>query len=931
MFVTLLRICAVALCFYASSIMLHSQSIEWQRLEGMEGSYITSITQTKSGVIFIGTPYSLWSSRDTLRTWQKVSLSGTRDSLIYGLAATDDGGLLVSTFKGVYRTSDNGITWATVTPAAGVTKWRYIYAHSSGVCFAGATRRLFRSTNHGRSWSSFADTIVQLSRLKRQLPTPVIGQDGRIIFRNYYMDNGQKWQRNATPNNNYGSDEAGGGVIASTTDGKGTVIYGRRQVSSSNGTISISRDNGVNFETYRYDIEPQNPGSEFISSTEDMFYTDLVYNQALIVGDTVLLSYFGRGIFKSPLHKNHPYISPKDMTYNGANTQYPTCLYRLHNGIILMGSYGNGLFRSDDNGTHWEKVHLPFNYPVITHIVSDDQRNIIYASTMNGLYSSTTAGLEWKREDSGFFRPCVTKVFCLDDGKVFAINHDRIYRKDNGRWYNVNLTDIRTIRGIIHINDTVHLFNAANHYSAGEKGAGPFVKKNLLAKTIYNIIYVPLQKTFVMQMMTSASIAYSKDNLKTYSIPFEIIKETYLNEVTVEYAYFLFLRSSPYSSRVYCGTQSGVFALDTKDNYFIPARNDDWLDKKFIFDVAINQIDNAYAVTDGLYILPAGKSTWEQAGTPPQIASPMLLTAVVDVHSYLYTSSIYGGLFRTVVPTVVLEKPLLKVPADNAQQLPLIDMGVSWNADKKSALYHVQVSKTSDFSTIFYQDSSITTTSTFFPTLDNNSTYYWRVQSRLFGVRSPWSEIRSFSTLTVYPSKVTLRQPANKEINRPVTVSLLWNPTTEADSFDVHVASDNAFTMTALRDSMIAKREIQLNNLQQGTEYFWRVRGKNRAGYGPWSETWSFTTQSPSGISEDDNSGMSVTVQNNHVILHYGAYSQSVKGIRITDIRGKTILSQTIEQGQSSSDFDMSGMSKGYYVVILDTHTGSISRNVIVE
>ncbi|MFN5310431.1 MAG: T9SS type A sorting domain-containing protein [Candidatus Kapaibacterium sp.] len=51
----------------------------------------------------------------------------------------------------------------------------------------------------------------------------------------------------------------------------------------------------------------------------------------------------------------------------------------------------------------------------------------------------------------------------------------------------------------------------------------------------------------------------------------------------------------------------------------------------------------------------------------------------------------------------------------------------------------------------------------------------------------------------------------------------------------------------------------------------------------------------------------------------------------MTDIRGKTILSQTIEQGQSSSDFDMSGMSKGYYVVILDTHTGSISRNIIME
>ena len=48
MFVTLLRICAVALCFCASSIMLQAQSIEWQRLHGIQGSYITAITLSGS-------------------------------------------------------------------------------------------------------------------------------------------------------------------------------------------------------------------------------------------------------------------------------------------------------------------------------------------------------------------------------------------------------------------------------------------------------------------------------------------------------------------------------------------------------------------------------------------------------------------------------------------------------------------------------------------------------------------------------------------------------------------------------------------------------------------------------------------------------------------------------------------------------------------
>lgn len=54
-------------------------------------------------------------------------------------------------------------------------------------------------------------------------------------------------------------------------------------------------------------------------------------------------------------------------------------------------------------------------------------------------------------------------------------------------------------------------------------------------------------------------------------------------------------------------------------------------------------------------------------------------------------------------------------------------------------------------------------------------------------------------------------------------------------------------------------------------------------------------------------------------------------GLRSIDIRGKTVYSRFLEQGQSSADIDLSAMSKGYYVVILEGGTGTISRNIIVE
>ena len=115
MSITLLRIIALII-FLSSSVILQAQNIEWQRLHGIQGSYITAITQTSTGTIFVGTPYGIWRSRDTLKTWENVS-SGLRDSLIYSLAATGDSSLLAGSYTGVYRTTDDGKTWTIATPS----------------------------------------------------------------------------------------------------------------------------------------------------------------------------------------------------------------------------------------------------------------------------------------------------------------------------------------------------------------------------------------------------------------------------------------------------------------------------------------------------------------------------------------------------------------------------------------------------------------------------------------------------------------------------------------------------------------------------------------------------------------------------------------------------------------------------------------------
>ncbi|HRE56359.1 MAG TPA: hypothetical protein PLW09_00940, partial [Candidatus Kapabacteria bacterium] len=821
--------------------------------------------------------------------------------------------------------------------------------HPSGVCFVGIRKQLYRSINHGKTWSPIKDSLSSryyINGAQRQFGIAVLGQNNRMIFPGYYSDDGKTfigspWGSTSLSTDNNGKSVNIWGAMGDFSDrvgGPGVVI------SSNNGTnfYIVGPDNA-------FSAEPEQGGdrnSVFFRNTEFFAMHAQAGSCVFLPKDTLLLSFPGIGILKTvfklyndPIDNYAEYLIKyrKDVTDNGFVSRYPSCSYMLKDSTILMGSYGSGLFMSNDKGEHWQSLDFPHDSPIITMFYNDIPRKRILAGTVNGLYESNNNGINWQRIDSGFHRPIITSLAVTSKGTIIASSYNKSYRKElkDKRWSMIpQLSDFEFTVTQLHCTGDSIFATKLDVFLSKDDGKSftklPFKYEKSFSKLLaYNKASQTLLTIGSEHLNRFSKGAWGEQQYYLYEYNDPYIENTSQSWTSAQQVNFSHI--SPYTEQIYLSLHCGITTYDWASGTVAKNKTDgEWLFGEWCFGITSDQKGRPFAATmNGIAYSPKNDKKWEYLPQTQELSLPAMMTTGTDDDGYIYSSSLFGGVYRTKKPVIILEAPSLVSPAGDAQE-QLLTTIVRWKAALDAKQYSVQIAEDSLFQTIIHENTLAFTSTETLP-LKPNRRYYWRVKSVLFRIESPWSEIRSFSTLTVYPSKVTLRQPVNKEINRPVTVSLLWNPTTEADSFDVHVASDNAFTMTALRDSMIAKREIQLNNLQQGTEYFWRVRGKNRAGYGPWSETWSFTTQSPSGISEDDNSGMSVTVQNNHVILHYGAYSQSVKGIRITDIRGKTILSQTIEQGQSSSDFDMSGMSKGYYVVILDTHTGSISRNVIVE
>lgn len=86
------------------------------------------------------------------------------------------------------------------------------------------------------------------------------------------------------------------------------------------------------------------------------------------------------------------------------------------------------------------------------------------------------------------------------------------------------------------------------------------------------------------------------------------------------------------------------------------------------------------------------------------------------------------------------------------------------------------------------------------------------------------------------------------------------------------------------------------------------------------------------GVSNtNNNSSVQINIVNKRLRIDYQPYSQSITGLRITDICEKIVYSTIFEQVQSSANIDLSTMNKRYYVIILKSNTDTINRNIIVE
>jgi hypothetical protein len=135
---------------------------------------------------------------------------------------------------------------------------------------------------------------------------------------------------------------------------------------------------------------------------------------------------------------------------------------------------------------------------------------------------------------------------------------------------------------------------------------------------------------------------------------------------------------------------------------------------------------------------------------------------------------VYQGIASTVAPAV----PSLLSPPNNAVGLSTT-LELLWSGVAAASRYHVQLSEDSTFQSGFaVNDSSITDTSVTATSLENSTTYFWRVRAINFAGSSGWSETWSFTVLGTsvddgrsgFPREFSLSQNYPNPFNPSTTI-----------------------------------------------------------------------------------------------------------------------------------------------------------------
>jgi len=403
----------------------------WSRLPFANSSLIMAFSRNIRGVYLAGSYQTeLFRRVGPNGSWEQVPLYVPGNS-IRGIASNSKGTFFVVGDAGVFVSSDDGVSWTQsdsgMSPgylgggAIAINSLDHLFVSTGGI-------GIYRSTNYGQSWvvsdsgvpNTFIYALLPLS------PTRILLAAGPGVYES--LDNGTSWHPLGSldavvlsivadgQGNLFAAADLGLYTMSSTdlnwkllsqehkitllgTRSNGAVIGGTRY----NGLLQ-SEDKGLTWKTIGlpvgkvtglatspegdiYAAERSSGVSKYMPTQNEWNHLFLAYSYSLGIGPTGDI-FVGRN------------TATVQSTDGGLNWRYSwftdfsvVSIVFDEDGSVIVGTNGDGAYRSSDRGLTWERAGLLGSQ--VRSLVRDSI-HVFLAGTNNGLYRTSNRGDSWE-------------------------------------------------------------------------------------------------------------------------------------------------------------------------------------------------------------------------------------------------------------------------------------------------------------------------------------------------------------------------------------------------------------------------------------------------------------------------------------------------------------------------------------------------------
>lgn len=760
---------------------------------------LNAMVWTGSKFVAVGIDGVIVTSTDGL-TWQNET-SGINVTL-YAVAWTGSRLFAVGKTGSVY-TSTNGSSWAPTTGGTGTSSDLYGVASLNGtVVVVGANNTLLYSTNDGASWQAATSPLASGSYVGvAASPSKFLAVNGANAVQS---SDGINWTSSSTGN---------GGLAAVAWAVDKFVVTGYRSTSPAGAIVRTSPTGGAPWT------------EQSVPSTSTSLASVTLGGQLVAVGSGGTIRYSANG---------ESWVTTTSPTGVNLNS-----VVASNNRYVAVGV--NGVIVTSTDGIVWTQASSYINAlnTLATRITTAPAETLDVAMGAGGTVLTSTNGVTWTKRN--FPTSGEIKSSAVSGTSIVALSARTTHVSTDG---GVNWTarafpssiasDMNGIAAngatLVAVGGNGEIFYSTN---SGTNWAAPATPNAESEKHLTSIAFGGVSPTnYWMAVGAGGTVR------RTGSNPSGSWSNT-VNINTTQRLDAIIWAPAPHNLFVAVGTGGVVF---TTTNGIA------WTERLTGFNVGLYSItytNNQFVATgqNGHVITSTDLDNWKKETSG---SSSALLNVKWDGRQVLAVGA--GGTILTSSPVAISPVPNPQYPLTGTNDVP-VNPTLTWEASPGATAYRVQVSTTSDFSTVLVDSTQPVAKGlslTFGPIAPSTS-LYWRVNAIGTTGASAFSATQNFTTIAVANSAPKLDEPAANATDVPLSTVLRWTAYAGATSYRVQVSTDTLFANPSAlftENLSLSGNSMILTGLTASTKYFWRVSARLSTGVTAWAQR-KFTTTAP--------------------------------------------------------------------------------------